>query len=325
MKALGGEPQVLCYTGCMKYFLWGDDSLAIRFRKNELVKNFVTENQSAQVLTFDFSQGEKGMLEALEEALLPALFEVPKIIVVVTLETCYDQNKERVENILSSSANLIFVEYQKLAKTSAFLKTAKKHIEEEEHYDTKKRDTKKFIAFLERDLGGSLDVRALTTIQERSGKDDELLLQNIQKVITYTGDRGITAGELDILVPAPVETKIFDALDALAAGQKEKAFSLFHLILKEEDIFRIFPLCAWQIRQMLLVTEGKEQFGENKEKIAKDTGMHPFVVQKLLRVLPHFPRPRLAKGLRILAELDVALKQGRKTPEGALQHFVFQW
>jgi DNA polymerase III delta subunit len=76
---------------------------------------------------------------------------------------------------------------------------------------------------------------------------------------------------------------------------------------------------------MLLVTEAKEQLGERKDVIAKETGIHPFVVQKVLRVLPSYPRPRLAKGLRILSALDVELKLGQRTPEGALQHFIFQW
>lgn len=310
----------------MKYFLFGDDALALRARKQELIQRFSQDNPGAPVFSFQFSSGN-GDIGKLEEEILPTLFGTPKLIVVEDLESMYSGAKERIENILSTptAADIIFIEYKKLPKADAFLKLAKKYIESDESYDAKKRDLQKFITLLEEKLGGHLDARTIAALKERSEKDDDLVLQNIQKVLTYSQGKPISQDELDALVPTPVEAKVFDALDALAAGQKERAFSLFHLLLKEEDIFRIFPLCAWQIRQMLLVTAGKEHFGENKEKIAKEAGIHPFVVQKLLRVLPGYPRTRLAKGLRILSELDVDLKQGRKTPEGALQHFVFQW
>lgn len=310
----------------MNYLLSGDDTVAIRFRKQELVETFTKKSPGGKVFLFDFSDPQTS-LESLEEELLPALFEIEKLIIVEELKQLAESAPERVQHIFTApkTADIIFIEAGKLAKTDPFRKLAKGHIEIEETYEAKKRDLKKFITVLEKDLGAHLDARTLADIQERSGNDAELTLQNIQKVLTYAQGAPLTSEALDILVPAPLEAKAFDALDALVAGNKEKALTLFHRILVDEDIFRIFPLCAWQIRQMLLVAEAKESMGEQKEKIAKETGIHPFVVGKLLRVLPNFSRPRLAKGLRLLSELDVDLKLSRKTPEGALQHFIFHW
>lgn len=310
----------------MKYLLFGDDTLALRFRKRELLEDFSRNYPGGHMLIFDFSAQEKGTLEKLEEEVSPALFETPKILVIEGVESLYTTHPERIENLFTAPtpASLIFVEPTKLTKTNPFFTVAKKYTDEES-YDLKKRDLGKFVESLQEKLGGKLDAQTLSAIRERSGKDDELALQNIQKVLTYTQGSKPSSAELDALVPAPLETKVFDALDALVGGQKERALTLFHRILIEEDIFRIFPLCAWQIRQMLLVTEGKEQFGDQKEKIAKESNMHPFVVQKILRVLPNFPRTRLARGLRMLSDLDVDLKLSRKTPEGALQYFVFHW
>ncbi len=310
----------------MKYLLFGDDTLALRFRKQALQEDFAKNHPDGHILTFDFLSQEKGVLEKLEEEVSPALFDAPKMLVVEGAESFYVAHPERIENLLAANttARLLFIEPIKLAKNNPFYKIAKKNTEEE-NYELKKRNFREFVDRLEEMVGGKLDAQTVVAIRERSGKDDELALQNIQKVLTYTGGSKPSPAELDALVPAPLETKVFDALDALVGGQKEQALTLFHRILTEEDIFRIFPLCAWQIRQMLLVSEGQEQFGDQKEKIAKEANMHPFVVQKILRVLPNFPRTRLARGLRILSGLDVDLKLSRKTPEGALQYFIFHW
>ncbi len=311
----------------MSYLLIGDDTLALRFRKQELINDFLKEHADGQILAFDFTDGRTEQLENLEEQFHPSLFANPKIVVVDGLGSLYDGSKERVENILTSSKNetSIFLEQRKVLKSDAFVKFASGNIDTVENFDLKKRDLNSFINILEDDLGGSLDSNTRNIIKERSGKDDELALQSIQKVLTYSKGKKISSKELDGLVPAPLETKVFEALDALVNGQKEKAFVIFHRILTEEDIFRIFPLCAWQIRQMLIVREVQERLDGNKEGIAKEAGIHPFVVQKLLRVLPNFSRARLARGLRLLAELDGDLKRSKKTPEGALQHFVFHW
>jgi DNA polymerase-3 subunit delta len=310
----------------MHYLLSGDDSVALRFRKQELIKEFLQAQPDGQVLTLDFTDGRSDSLVNLKEELLPTLFAAPKTLVVDGIGALYERAKEQIEDIfsLTTSASIIFLEQRKILKTDAFIKFAKKHAEEE-NFDLKKRDLNKFISILQENNGVQLDTMTLNLIKERSGKDDELALQNIQKVLTYTQGEKISKADLDALVPAPLETKVFDALDALVNGKKDQAFSTFHRILTEEDIFRVLPLCAWQIRQMLLVTDTVELVGENKERIAKEAGMHPFVAQKLLRVLPNFSRTRLARGLRILADLDVDLKLSRKTPEGALQYFVFHW
>ncbi len=311
----------------MSYLLTGDDTLALRFRKQELINNFLKEHPEGQILVFDFTDGRTDHLESLEEQFLPSLFAHPKIVVVDGLSNLYDGSKERVENILASSKAeaIVFLEQRKIPKADAFVKSASGKMDAAENFDLKKRNLNSFINILEGDLGGSLDSHTRNLIKERSGKDDELALQSIQKVLTYSQGKKISQKELDALVPAPLETKVFEALDALVSGQKEKAFVTFHRLLTEEDIFRIFPLCAWQIRQMLIVKEVQERLGGNKEGIAKEAGIHPFVVQKLLRVLPNFSRPRLARGLRLLAELDSDLKRSKKTPEGALQQFVFHW
>lgn len=310
----------------MNYLLSGDDTLSIRFRKQELIENFIKKNPEGKVFTFDFFDSQTP-LEKLEEELSPSLFEIPKLVVVEGLRNFSESAPERIRDIFTTSktTDTIFIETEKLTKTDPFIKLAKGNLENEEVYEAKKRDIQKFIKAREKDLGGTLDVKTLAAIQERSGKDDELMLQNIQKVLTYTQGKPLSSQDLDALVPAPLEAKVFDALDALVLGNKERALALFHRILSQEDIFRIFPLCAWQIRQMLLVTEAKKEAGDSHGKIAKTTGIHPFVVQKLLRVLPNFSRARLARGLRLLSELDVDLKLSKKTPEGALQHFIFHW
>lgn len=310
----------------MKYFLHGDDSLAIRLRKRELTSSFQEKNPGGQIQIFTFP--EALLANALEEETSPSLFEAPKLFIFEETSLGYDAAPERIKNLLAleTGNDCLFIEYKKIPKANSFLKIIQKKVDAEELYESKKRDISALVSDLEEELQlGALEGRTKSILRERSGNDDDLYLQNIRKVLTYSEGKAISSEELTSLTPVTLETKVFEALDLLVSGQKEKANVLFQKILRDEDIFRIFPLCAWQIRQMLLVTEAQENFPGNKEKIAKSTSIHPFVVQKILRVLPSFPRARLSKGLKILSAVDVDIKQGRRTPEGALHHFLFQW
>lgn len=310
----------------MKYLFYGDDTLAIRNRKNQLFEDFLTKNPGGKTIAFSFSDGN--ITQDIEQELSPGFFPEPKILVIEGLEAQFESNKARAMSLLETGTtyDVIFVEYQNLTKANPFLKATQKKLDQVEVFGKKQRNIDALVLDLENELGlGSLDRRTLMMLKERSKDDGELLLQNVQKVLTYTEGKNITQSELDALVPTTLEVKVFDALDALVSGQKEKALVLFQNLLKQDDVFRILPLCAWQIRQMILVSDAGERHGNRGDSLAKETGIHPFVVQKILRVLPNFSRARLAKGLKILSSIDVDLKQGRRTPEGALQHFLFQW
>lgn len=310
----------------MKYLLYGDDSLTLRSRKTELINSFLEKNPDGKVETFTFP--EALTTGAFIETLYPGLFETPKLLVFENVSSIFDTAPEQVQEVLNATtpSTCIFLEYEKAAKIKPLLKEAKKVVDKEEEYNAKQRNVQKLIDSLQEELGvGSIDTKTLLLVQERSGKNDELLLQNIRKILTYTNGKALSKAEFDALLPVTLETKVFTALDALIFGRKEEALVLFEKLLKQDDVFRILPLCAWQIRQMLLVMEAQAKFGNQKEKIAKETEIHPFVVQKILGVLPHFSRARLAKGLKLLASLDTALKQGKKTGPGAVHEFIFQW
>src|SRR5262245_41447046 len=112
----------------MKYSLFGDDTLALRFRKQEIIEKFVASHPGSQILHFDVSDGQLIELQRLEEEIGPSLFEIPKILIAEGMGGIYEDNTERIGQLVAtaSSADIIFVEARKIAKTDAFLKLLKK-------------------------------------------------------------------------------------------------------------------------------------------------------------------------------------------------------
>lgn len=314
------------YNREMKYLFHGDDGLSLQAEKKLILQTFRQKHPDGQIHRFDFS--EMKSYEAAEEELSPSLFSAPKFFLFENTNDFFEEALERAEMFLEKTKeqDCLFLESQKLPQKNSFLKLAQKHFDEVRLFEKKKRNFQSLVKHLESELQiGSLDKGIQECIRERSLGNDEQALQDIQKVLTFASNKKVSKEDLDALVPHALEVKIFDALDALVSGQKERALVLFQAVLLEEDVFRILSLCVWQVRQMLLVQEAEAKHGASREVIGKETNIHPFVVQKILRSLPNFSQARLTKGLRLLSRIDADLKESKRTKEGAIQHFIFSW
>lgn len=125
-----------------------------------------------------------------------------------------------------------------------------------------------------------MPIKTLQAISERVAEDEEFLTR-LLTVDIFSNGEPVSAADIQRLVPVPVEAKIFDALDMLAASNHSGALAAFRALLDEDDIFRILGMCAWQLRQMLVVEECIRSGVTDKNIIAKESGLHPFVVQKI--------------------------------------------
>ena len=65
-----------------------------------------------------------------------------------------------------------------------------------------------------------------------------------------------------------------------------------------------------------------DQKVQTSSEIAKELGLHPYVVQKALPVVKKFTLPKLIGIYRRLSELDRGLKTSITTPEVLLDRFI---
>jgi len=122
----------------------------------------------------------------------------------------------------------------------------------------------------------------------------------------------------DIAEPTPQATS-FELLDAAFRGQTKEMERLFETVSRQEDAYMFFGLLAGQIYALALIKTAK---GKRPDEIAKATGVHPFVLQKVARLADMMTLSTLHKLTDRLAELDANMKSRAVEPWTQVYSFL---
>lgn len=145
----------------------------------------------------------------------------------------------------------------------------------------------------------------------------------IKKLISFREKGEISEKDVEILVKSKVDANIFQTIEALSGGNKSLALKLLHGQLERgEDPFYIFSMYVYQFRNLLKISEFSSQGTDNHYQIAREAGIHPFVVQKGLAQLRNLSTEKLKAIYRKLQEIDLNIKTGKTEIKLALDKFV---
>ncbi len=158
----------------------------------------------------------------------------------------------------------------------------------------------------------TMDTGAVEELLRRVGPDMGTLAAEVDKLCLHAGAGGrITAEAVSQLVPVTVEQSVFRLTEEIAALRIDRAVALFRELLKRrEEPIALTALLVRQFRNMLHVKELGRQ-GLSPQRIASETGLHPYAVRMLGEQARRFSTERLVRILERLAELDHDMKTGR--------------
>ncbi len=157
------------------------------------------------------------------------------------------------------------------------------------------------------------------------GRDLRRLDQEIGKLITYVGaERPLTLADVEALVPDTREASLFEFTDAVAQRDARRGMSILRRLLDEGyPPLVLLTMLARQVRILLQVKELQGQ-GYPAPRMARELGLHPYVVEKALRQALSLSFPTLERMHRLLLEADLAIKTGAQNPETALDLLVVE-
>ncbi|MCH5252546.1 MAG: DNA polymerase III subunit delta [Lachnospiraceae bacterium] len=184
---------------------------------------------------------------------------------------------------------------------------------------------KKWIAGYLKRTGKTIAVPVAEYLMERVGTDMEVLNNELDKLIGYTGERGeIRTEDVDAICAGSAVSKIFDMIDAVALGEKERALSLYgDLLANKEQPMSILYLFTRHINILLQIKELSAE-GLNKNEIAKKIGIPPFTVPKYGKQAAAFKRRILLKMLSVRADFEEDFKTGKIDDQLAVELFLIQ-
>jgi len=150
------------------------------------------------------------------------------------------------------------------------------------------------------------------------------LTSELDKLAAYADGRAIDGQMVRNLVSSPLMDNIFQVIDAFA----QKKLALANRLINCQLAFgtseqQLMAMLAYQFRTIALLTDLLHR-GVNRDKLLGLSGLHPYVLQKTMGVIPGFSPLGLSKIFQWLRRIDVATKQGKLPPELGLDILAAQ-
>ena len=160
--------------------------------------------------------------------------------------------------------------------------------------------------------GKKITGRTMEQFLAAAGDDMENIRMELEKLICYVGDREVvTDADVQAICTVHVNSRIFEMVAAIVAGETRKAMDLYEdLLTLKEPPMRILYLIARQFNQILQVKELMGQ-GMDRQTIASRLKMQPFVVGKTMPQARAFTREQILSYVNLCVESEEAVKTGR--------------
>lgn len=180
--------------------------------------------------------------------------------------------------------------------------------------------TAEAVAWLQQaadDLHLELPRTAAARLVEYVGEDQWQLSSELEK-LALTGEP-ITPALVEKVVEPSAQATSFELLDAAFAGNQKRLGSLLRIVARQEDPYMFFGLLSGQLYAMALVQAAHKK---SPETIAREAGIHPFVVRKVSVFAHQMSRRKLTQLVERLAELDANIKSRAVDPWTQVYSFL---
>lgn len=170
--------------------------------------------------------------------------------------------------------------------------------------------------------GAAAEPAAVRELIGRTGQESWALIQEIEKLCNYSGNRAVSADMVRTLVAEREDSNIFRFTDALAARDKPRALALLYKEFQGgQEPYSVLSAVIYQFRNLLMAKDLTVRSAWSAG-LAQKLGVPPFVAQKLTSAAKKFELPELTARYERLAFLDTRTKQGRLDLKDALYLFV---
>ncbi len=173
--------------------------------------------------------------------------------------------------------------------------------------------------------GKNIEEGAIEIIKELQGRDLLNLSQELEKLITYTGERKeITVPDVENLVGKSVMASAFDIAHAVAEMDTAKAISIVHkLVSFGKRAHEIIGLLAWHFKTLLKI-KTLSQAGRTEYSIMQDLRLPRKNAPALLTQSALYSHEDIGSKLMILLEADLDIKRARYNPSLILEFAIIR-
>ena len=171
--------------------------------------------------------------------------------------------------------------------------------------------------------GKKISQDAASWMVDNSNEHMTDILNEIQKVIVYTGDsHQVTIDDVQAVCTKSIKSIIFDLTDAVAGRNAGQAFKVLNdMLAMKEPIPKIIFMITRQIRQLLQVKIFMGQ-GLNMSQAGTKAGLTPYAASKVCKQAERIQQTELTAAFKECLEIDSAIKSGRMNERVAVELLI---
>lgn len=305
------------------YLIYGNDYGLIK-REIDKITNGIID-----VVKYDLSASN--VSEVIEEASCMSLFGDKKVVIgenalfLTGTNTSVNHDIDYLTSYVNAENHdnivILTVVQDKLDERKKIVKLLKKNVTVIHKESIDEKDLPKFVIKEFLNNGYKIDYKTASYFVDYVGKNVDILLSEINKMIIYKDtDKEIFIEDILNISSKGFNDNVFDLSDAIMKKDFKKIFSCYNdlMILKEEPI-KIIALLA---SQFTLVYQSKllSKEGFMSKDIASTLKVHPYRVKLALEA--NYPDFELKDILKKLHNLDYEIKTGKVDKIVGLENFL---
>jgi DNA polymerase III delta subunit len=299
--------------------LSGENSFRLQRELDKLVSGFVVEQGDLALERID---GEEAEFARIGEALTSLPFLASKKMVVLRRPSANKQFVDEAEELLTDlleTTEVIIVE-PKLDKRLSYYKFLKKATNFREYKQLDVIGMARWLADEAKSRGGFLSVHDAQYLAERVGLDQQLLANELDKLLLY--DSKVTRESIELLTEATPQSTIFELLEAAFGGNAKRAMALY----QEQRAMKVEPpqiiaMLTWQLHVLALI---KAAGNRSIDEITAEAKISPFVVRKSQVIARKLTLQQLKHMITGLTNIDIRSKRTNLDIDEALQNYLLK-
>lgn len=305
------------------YLIYGNDYGLIK-REIDKITNGITDVVKYDLLVSNVS-------DVIEEASCMSLFGDKKVVIgenalfLTGTNTSVNHDIDYLTSYVNAENHdnivILTVVQDKLDERKKIVKLLKKNVTVIHKETIDEKDLPKFVIKEFLNNGYKIDYKTASYFVDYVGKNVDILLSEINKMIVYKDtDKEIFIEDILNISSKGFNDNVFDLSDAIMKKDFKKIFSCYNdlMFLKEEPI-KIIALLA---SQFTLVYQSKllSKEGFMSKDIASTLKVHPYRVKLALET--NYPDFELKDILKKLHNLDYEIKTGKVDKIVGLENFL---
>lgn len=297
--------------------LTGANSFMLHAELRNIVSDFIKEYSDMGLERLD---GEEVEYDRIRESLESLPFLASKKLVVLRSGSANKQFVEHADRLLKGlpeTTDVVLIE-PKLDKRTAYYKLLKKISEFKEYSEMDGRQLAKWLVGQAKEQGAQLTETDANTLVDRVGINQQLLSNELSKLILYNPI--INRESIELLTDRTPQSTIFDLLEAAMSGKTKYALELYNeqRQLKVEPV-QIIALLSWQLHVLALI---KTADGRDANQIASEAKLNPYVVRKSMAIAQRITLAELKQLVTGVRTLDMRLKSESIDPDEAMMLLI---